>query len=464
MATGSSSLSTDKINLPSIVEANVTDFKSKSDDAWSSFQSLADAANGSISGITDKINSTINGAVGSINSYINGFESQAHNILDSYIPKNLSFNTNQLGFFENILCGKLPSLDIRLPRLDLDFGFWKSLDASWDITICGKSEVFNPLDTALSMVNKLKNYNNPIDGLKYDLLNKLINTQVGDILNTMGLSGTPSCLLNDIMLDSKWFGENTSLNDRISISRYLTGTDCLSQALRGISDNNVISNAIYSKLIGNATGAERWFLDKVFDYVSDKGNDYVSKALSNTFLTQTGSTSNKFSILIDRYGTNDGFSNIISTNTPKYEYAYDWENSNNVETIKKLGLTVTPTEVIEIPSNSLGQRDSISVNELLNLRTDGETVLKNIVEDDKFTKDPINTGHNVISGLNLLDPTWMYDNEGNKSLYKTKDNEAMTSLSNHYLNNITDNEINLTGNVVTRLNVMHEIAIVNSFA
>lgn len=471
--TGSTSASTDKLKLPDFVQKTVADFGSKSEDSWSSFRSLSEAANGLgglgnsgnfLNGLMDKAQSTINGAVGNINSYINGFDTQIGNILSDYIPKNLSFNTNQLGFFENILCGNMPSLGLRFPKLNTSFGFWKALDFDVNITICGKSEVFNPLDTALSLINTLRNGGNPINDLKYDLLNKLINSEVGSLLNSMGLAGTPQCLLNDILSTSKDYGYNTSLRDRVDLNRYLSGTDCISQALRGISNSNVIQRAVYDSLFGKAFGADAWFANKVFSYVSNKHPNLVTNSLKTTFLSDSGSTSNKFYILMDNYGAANEFDNILDSSEPTYKYEYQWENNDNVNTLLNMGINVTPDKVTEVNNKSLGQKDNISVNDLLSLRTDGEKVLASMKEDDNFTKNPIETAKNVIGGLNILDPLWMYDSEGNKCLYRTKNNEAMTSLANHYLTNRTNKTLNLTGNVVTKINTLHEVAIVNSFA
>lgn len=471
--TGSTSASTDKLKLPDFVQKTVADFGSKAEDSWSSFRSLSEAANGLgsigeagnlLNGLVDKAQSTINGAVGNINNYINGFDTQLGNILSDYIPKNLSFNTNQLGFFENILCGKMPSLGLRFPKLNTSFGFWKALDFDVNITICGKSEVFNPLDTALSLVNKLKNGGNPIDELKYGMLNKLINSEVGSLLNSMGLAGTPECLLNDMLSTSKDYGYNTSLRDRVDLDRYLSGTDCISQALRGISKNNVIQKAVYDSLFGRAFGAEKWFVDKVYGYVVDKHPNLATGSLRSTFLTDSGSTSNKFYVLMENYGSLNEFDSILEPSKPVYKYEYSWENNDNVNTLLDMGINVTPDKTIEINNKSLGQKDSISVNDLLSLRTDGEKVLSSMKEDENFSKDPINTAKNVVGGLNILDPLWMYDSEGNKCLYRTKNNKAMSSLANHYLTNKAEKTLNLTGNVVTSINTLHEVAIINSFA
>lgn len=474
--TGSSSASTDKLKLPDFVQKTVADFGSKAEDSWSSFRSLSEAANGlgsvdSLSGLSnyasgliDKAQSTINGAVGNINNYINGFDAQLGNLLSDYIPKNLSFNTNQLGFFENILCGKLPPLGLRFPKLNTSFGFWKALDFNVNVTICGKSEVFNPLDTALSLVKTLKNGGNPIDSYKYSLLNKLVNSEVGDLLNKIGLTDTPERLLNDMLSTSKDYGYNTSLRDRVDLGRYLSSTDSISQALRGVSSSNVIQKAVYDSLLGSAFEGEKWFTDKVFGYISDRHPNLVTNSLKSTFLSDSGSTSNKFYILMENYGDLNEIDSILEPSKPVYKYEYNWKNNDNVNTLLSMGIDVTPDKVIEVNNRSLGQNTGMSVNNLLSLRTDGEKVLSNMKEDENFNKDPINTAKNVVGGLNILDPLWMYDSEGNKCLYRTKNNKAMSTLANRYLTNKTSETLNLTGNVVTSINTLHEVAIVNSFA
>lgn len=414
-------ISEDRLKIAEVTKSTVSNFQSRVDKPFESLESLQNAANA--------INSNIEGT---INGFMSGFESKATSFLDKFIPKNLSLNTNQLGFFENILCGKLPSLDLRLPKFKMDM--FKDINFSFDVTICGKSKQVNPIDAALSIVDKLRNSGNLFAGRAG--LNQLIESALRNKLSDLGIMGLPDCILDSSRWGSRSYGDplGGSLYNKMLVNDMLGVNGCAGDILRSLGLNEGINKVVMSNIFSKLSGA-----DATMAY--------------NALLKLMGS---------DPLGASYGMSSVLGSANNPYVWnqmgmAYNgYSNQNDVDFLKILNFD---------QSSLLGVNPNISNNELVNLRTDSSNMFSNLSNSNINYNDPASGLKQVIMTANLVDPNWNKDNEGNISLYKTRNNSTLANLSNSYLQSNIGSKYKdpLTGVYTTNLDAIQQISVVNSF-
>ena len=99
--------------------------------------------------------------------------------------------------------------------------------------------------------------------------------------------------------------------------------------------------------------------------------------------------------------------------------------------------------------------------ESIQLRTDSNLILSNLSNTSTTTNSPTSDAINLTNGLDVVDPNWSKDNEGNTNLYRTAGNERLASVSNSYITSRQPIN-NTTGSVTTNLSRYDQIAIVNA--
>ena len=141
----------DRVGVEGLTESHTVDFTSATDTIKNTSKSVSDYVNGGV-------------------NVLNGVTNKTKDILSKPTVKEMNVDTSKLGMFESILCGKIPSLNIRWPSFDFEFdlGF-----DGFDIEICGKTKNINPVDTALTIVNGLTNPKKFVGELKNNTVNQL---------------------------------------------------------------------------------------------------------------------------------------------------------------------------------------------------------------------------------------------------------------------------------------------------
>lgn len=416
------------------------DAGSSSSSGSSNFNNISDSAQAGL----DKVQ----GAFDKLQNGLSGVESKAKDIL-SNIPSipNLNIDTSNLGMFDNILCGKLPGLNFRLPQLGLDFNMdW--LD--FDFTVCGKTQSLNPFDTLMSIADKVSDPKDFIGALKGDILGNMLDSHLGSLLKDFGLYGVPECLSDRTKWDltnSRYGGYGPSLDDRYNLWNSLSKEGCAQNIMQMAGVPEYVKKSAMTNLLDSLAGTDTKTANGYFYNAysrSEESRPYLLSSTSNMFYkNSTGSASSKIdyvaSTLVDSTQSTDTVNKII----------------NNTD---KAGGSLIANNTIPGLNQSIG----IKATDALYFRLDSKQMLdnmnKNVGDKDLDKINPTN----MLLALNTMDPTWCKDEDGSTNVYKTKNNKVMTNVSNHFL---TSNKptLNLTGDVTTKLNLMHEVAIINSF-
>ena len=95
-----------------------------------------------------------------------------------------------------------------------DFSFDSNWDFDLNMKICGESKRINPVDAALSVVDKFKNPESFVNNLKKELIDELIDDNVSKFLSTFDANDLIDCLTNDTL--SGVIDYNGSLGNSLS--------------------------------------------------------------------------------------------------------------------------------------------------------------------------------------------------------------------------------------------------------
>ena len=226
------------------------------------------------------ITSSLQQIANDITTNIDGIKQTTQSLLNKAIPKAISSPDENAGIFGNILCGKIPSLNISLPYLNLDF--LRDLDFDFDVTICGESKKVNPLDAALSITKVIDENKLFIDSYRENYLKEIITDRTRQILGNLGLpndSGAISCILGDstsnIYNTNDLYGN--ALYDKLNILDQLQRDYCKRKFsdtfLDPIMENDLITKLTHSSLV-----------EKLFNN-DDKNNTYSNMYFKNQLST-----------------------------------------------------------------------------------------------------------------------------------------------------------------------------------
>ena len=426
----------DRLSVSSIKDSVKASTTSGSNSNPLDFQSISDK----VGSTSNSVSSVSNGIEGKINSALSGVSSTVGSILDKGLPKNLSFNTNKLGFFENILCGKLPDLNLRLklPKIKADFNF--DLKFGIDVTICGNSKKVNPVDAAFSVVNAIKDPQGFLDAQKEKLVNSMLDKGGAKLLDKLGMSKLTDCIRDSVKTNlNDAFGENgLTLREKLAMFDATTTPDCTGDLLQDIQNQANIQNRIAGAIFGKVSSLPDWTLvgqiiDKIIVDNKPWGiggiGDMIKWPTYNSNPDTSNYLSNQLKAIHGIFGEKHAAGKIISM-----QEGYDAQGLNRI---------------------------SYSQAEMIAAQAKGEYILDRLAKENVSTQSA-NSGDNTqfdafLVSLNILDPSWTKDSEGNTNLYRAQDNNLMNTLSKNYISS-RDKSFDLTGNVVTKLDMGDHIA------
>lgn len=484
-------ISEDRLKISQITKATVSDFSSHKDPPAES-TSFGDGLvsnytkSGNVfDGLKEKfsgVNDGLSRVSGTINSYMTGFESKGNKLVSSindFSSKNLSFNTRSLGFFENLLCGNFPGLGLRLPNF---LGMIKDINLGFNMTICNQSKYMNPIDFALSAKDAIRNPRSVLDGfgiLNYD---SMLKNHLQKELGPLGIMGTPDCLMDN----SRWLSRGLTgpfgmgIDDRMWLLSLLAGNNCAGMMYR----NNSYSNGLSGMSSYN-----------ILNMLSGYNNPYSHEAMNNLYVKNGYTTSIAASRMIG-----DGDNRFVYNQTGMLARTYTTGSDEDFRTVLGYDTYYGESANQELiakysSSNVIGKREDITPTNLIVMRSDTSNMFKSMATTDTKSSDPVQSFKNMVLVANVADPSWNRDQEGNISMYKTRNNPAIQELSTKYITTrvpqvprasssqnsrpsgsassgptsplgggtVQENNEFLTGNVTTRLDLAHQMAIVNSF-
>lgn len=400
----------DRVGVSSLTESYTIDFTSANDTIRNATKSVSDLVN-------DGVN------------ILNGVSDKAKDVLVKPIVKEMNVDTSSLGMFGSILCGKIPSLNIRWPSFDFEFdlGF-----DGFDIEICGKTKNINPIDTALTIVDSLKNPKKFIGELKSDALNKLLDSEIGRQIGGFGLNRLPDCLLDRSkwdLINGDFAGPGYSLESRIDLFDRLNLNDCFSAIASQLGAPRLIKESALTNILDSLTGNDEKMASNFFvsSYKSDRSSTLSS--IRGSFLkNSTGNYIPKLDFIANTIGDGDisNVPNIISSSASSPTYSY--------------GSTIKPTDVSYLRLDA-----AMAMN-----------TLKNMKDEEVKLVDPNKT----IIAINTLDPKWNRDSDGNLTSYKLSNNKVMGAASEKMVLSKKPN-VALNGVANSNLNLMDELYIIN---
>lgn len=339
--------------------------------------------------------------------------------LQKAVSRDEDTNKSKKGIFSNLLCCKLPSLKIRLPKYKLSFNrklsFKFNMDLSFSLSICGKEKKVNPLDSVMKLANTIKKNPGLLSPNREDRLNALLKSDILAKMNILGLGATiPTCILDKTI--GSMYGSDSglgpSLRSRNALKTLLYQDPCTAM---------LANQPLVSKWLSNSTAAA--FISTLISSDKEKAFSFVDLALG---------------VLGQRESALGSLASALA-------YSYDYNTRNKLQLVNQV-----------IGTGKLTGKDYIY------MKVNSNQVLKDLdgekEESDPKTRDPEGDFNKYLDIFNKLDPTW---NENN-NYHSTTGNKTMTELSNSILLN-RYNEINLTGNYTTVLKPEDHIAIINKF-
>lgn len=438
-------ISTSRVDVSTIKESVKTSLTTGSASNPLDFQSIADKATEAVSTAQGKVTSLVSSAQNTIDSALSGVASKTESILGNGFIKNLSFSTKSLGFFENILCGKLPSLNLRLslPKIKLDFN--TNIKLTWNVEICGKSKQVNPLDAAFTVVNAIQNPKGFIDDTKETIINKLLDKGGQQLLNKLGMSKLGDCIRDSVKsnLYDAYSEDGMTLKDKLAMFDSTTTPDCTGDLLQDVllqaNVNNKIAGAIFGKIssLGDHTLVQQ-VLSRII--VSDESlvinglSDMLKWPTYNSNPKTSNYLSNQLKAIHGVFGSKQAFYTIISM-----QDGYRAQGLNAV---------------------------TYSQAEMIHMQSKGSYILDRLAQESTPTGTDDSTFESVVTTLNILDPNWTIDTDGKVAMYRAQDNENVKKLAESYLESKMDKYKNYdftTNKVTTQLDMADHIVINNKF-
>ena len=333
--------------------------------------------------------------------------------LDKLKPQPTNIGSSALSIFEDTLCKGLSLPSLGLPKFNLSL--FRDLD--FEMSLCGKSIKLNPIDAILNITKPLGNKKDLLSKSNEKILNKFIDTDTKQLLKSAGLNSSMSdCYLNrtknGLVNGSNGYGN--TLTSKLNMNNLLNSRDC--NPLVGL-------NSYKDKFISDMSATN--IIDSLSVDDSGIAVPYVSNMLADNN---------------SRSSTLTGISRSLS-----------YANDDTVD--NKLLLASSASSSASNPQN----RNIESIQ----LRTDSNLILNNLSNTSTTTNSPTSDAVNLTNGLDVVDPNWSRDSEGNTNLYRTAGNERLASVSNSYITSRQPIN-NTTGSVTTNLSRYDQIAIVNA--
>jgi hypothetical protein len=414
-------ISEDRLSISEITKGEVSDFQKTID-------SSINTINGTINGISNSIDNTID-------SVMAGFESKVSDVLDPIQKIELPFSSESSGILDNLLCLKIPDVDFRLPKFKLDI--FKDWDFDLNMKICGESKRINPVDAALSVVDKFKNPESFVNNLKKDIIDKLVNDNVDKILGNFGANDLIDCLMGDSLsgvIDSNNTLGN-SLSDKMSLKNILNMKGCAGDYIRNQANVYGLNNITTKTVIEKITATK----DPIIS------NQIMSEIRSSDPVSTSRAAS---TMMVSSENISAVYTKTDTLQSSYYSGVSIEHKNNKLENI--------------LNNTSHDVSDNVTVLEKINLQTNSANMFKSIANEEIYTEDKVETFNNIILTADLIDKNWNKDEYGNVNLYKLKNNKNMNTLTEEYIKNIPVKNTNLlTGIYTTSINVPEMILVNN---
>ena len=436
-------ISTSRVSVASIKETVKTSVTTGSVKNPLDFQSIADKATSAVNSAKSKLTNAASSVQNKIDSALSGVESNPTSLLGKGKKINLSFNTSSLGFFENILCGKLPSLNLRLnlPKIKLDFS--TDLKFGIDVTICGKSKSVNPVDAAMSVVNAIRDPQGFLSDVQETAIEKLLQSNAAKFIDKLGFGSVTDCIIDSVKanLNSAYGEDGITLKEKLNMYDATGTTDCTGDILQDLKNSTVFQSKIAGAIFGKlASLGDHTVLGGVISKLIVTDEDIVLNGIGDMFKWTT-------------YNANPDKDNYLSTQLKAIHGTF--------------GSKTSTYKIISLQEGYVAQglnSTTYTQSQAIYMQTKSEYILSGLA-NEKTSADNTNDTtafESLVGSLNILDKSWTLDSEGNINLYRTQDNSNVNDMASGYLTS-RNKDFTFDGNVTTSLDMGDLIAINNGF-
>lgn len=325
--------------------------------------------------------------LGDIDGYVN-------NLFNNPILNGVHNLINEaIGIFENVICCNYPSLSVRMPSYKSSLN--RNLNMSWNYNICNKSKSVSPIDTVLSAVSFVQSNPYILTGDKDAILRAVLTSDLVQKMNILGLGTViPDCILDKTGASLSNYYSNRGSGASLSTRRKLA---------------NLINKDKCAKLVASQVG--------LFSALETYNNSHLINMILEGDPTK-GSTYFHALLGLDQYRANNlmGYSQSF---TYTYSYQQTYTKLEVFSRAKSAGL-ITNKDKAYMSGKASDVLDALSQDESKDKKLDV-----------------------VLDTLDMIDPTWNKDNEGNTNYSAIKNNETMYELAKQKLQSVSDASISI---------------------
>ena len=224
---------------------------------------LLEEVNGKVENAVNEVANKAQEALSNIPTDINGALKKGLSSLLGGLASG-STGMENLGIFENILCGNIPGLNIRMPEFKLNM--LRDLNYDLDAIICGKSKQNNPFDAVIQLVDNISKFKNMFSNSdSMNIFNSLLNSNIGSLLKGLGINSSvaTACLFSDAKGSSYFYSSpyGSNIKSKLGLANLL-GSGCGGTLARsmgnafGIQDD-IIASSSFIRLIDHISGLDR---------------------------------------------------------------------------------------------------------------------------------------------------------------------------------------------------------------
>lgn len=360
-----------------------------------------------------------NAAATAKNSAFNGTNQVLNNKLEVPKVNQLDTSNSNSSIFTDVLCCKLPSVLQRMDGYLGSLGNWRDInfDSEYMLDVCGNKKKLRPMDVVLGASNFIMNNPGIFTASNEERLSAILKSDFMRKLDLLGLGNSiPMCILwatkSNVYRSSGYSGP--SLRSRNKLRELMQQNSCTALISNQPLVSSWLSNSMAANMISVLLAGDE---ATAYDYI-------------NVALGISGQRESALGGLALSFGN-----------------AYDYN------TKKKFEVLNTYTS-----SGKLNSRDYIY------LQYDSNKILESLDAENKEnpSTNPSKDLDNITNGLDVLDPNWNKDTEGNLNYGNAGNNTTLGELSTSKLQSITIKSLNLTGKYTTTLTPAHHIAIIKT--
>ena len=359
-----------------------------------------------VKSLSEQAAGTVDGKLDEVGDY------DSNDLINSPVVKDHDSSLESLGQFGNPFCCKYPSLNVRLPKYKI--GLDRDLDLTFNVDICGESKKINPIDYVMKGVSFVNQNPGILSKDHNTRLRALLSSDMVQKMNIAGLGTVvPDCILEKtggfLSNLSSNYGNAGTMTTRRRLEQLVNKDKCARLVASQVGLYDFLSRSNQSH-----------FINMIMDGDPTRAETYFGAVLG---------------MEIQRISFMSGYSDSF-----REAYAYN-------QTYQKL-----------TSFNTLVADQKVTAADKVYFNVRSEEVLDSLSHDETENKDI----DEISKALDFISPDWDKDDDGNKNLFKTKDNVVLADLANNKLSTL-DEEINLTGVYTTTLTNEHHISIINSF-